>query len=171
MKLQQMWVLLLVGSLMIAMAPVEAEMVVVQEGSAQLKKQDGKISTLTGSVIAWIGWRMHRAKENRDRTAAVVGAVVAIEKLGGEVTSEYEEMRPPTWLERQFDDPGDADDPVGVLKVTDVDLGLTKVTDAGLKHLKGLKSLRSLNLQGTKVTDAGVKKLQQALPQCQIYKN
>jgi internalin A len=36
-------------------------------------------------------------------------------------------------------------------------LSLTKVTDAGLKELAGLKSLQALYLAGTQVTDAGLK--------------
>ena len=40
-----------------------------------------------------------------------------------------------------------------------LELGFTKVTDAGLKELAGLKSLQSLNLGHTKVTDAGLKAL------------
>ena len=51
--------------------------------------------------------------------------MATIEKLGGTVTSEYEELRPQTWLEKQFDDPGDADDPVGVARVTEVRFGPT----------------------------------------------
>ena len=49
-------------------------------------------------------------------------------------------------------------------------LGLddTKVTDAGLVHLKGLTKLEVLVLRRTKVTPAGVKQLQQALPNCKI---
>ncbi len=38
-------------------------------------------------------------------------------------------------------------------------LNLTKVTDAGLKELAGLKSLQALYLAGTQVTDAGLKEL------------
>jgi hypothetical protein len=34
-----------------------------------------------------------------------------------------------------------------------------KVTDGGLKHLAGLKELRSLGLNGTQVTDPGLKEL------------
>ena len=44
----------------------------------------------------------------------------------------------------------------------------TKVTDAGLVHLKGLTKLQRLYLTDTKVTDAGVKKLQTELPKCRI---
>jgi hypothetical protein len=44
----------------------------------------------------------------------------------------------------------------------------TKVTDEGLKQLKGLKQLESLNLFHTKVTAAGVKELKEALPECGI---
>jgi hypothetical protein len=45
-------------------------------------------------------------------------------------------------------------------------LGLTdtQVTDDGLKHLEGFTKLRSLNLRRTQVTEAGVRKLRAALP-------
>ena len=52
--------------------------------------------------------------------------------------------------------------------VVSVFLNDTKVTDAGLVHLKGLTKLEQLYLRGTKVTPAGVKKLQQALANCRI---
>ena len=69
---------------------------------------------------------------------------------------------PPIALRRHVD--------LGYTKVTDagmvhlkeftrlevLDLSWTKVTDAGLVHLKGLTKLRDLNLEGTKVTDAGL---------------
>lgn len=52
-------------------------------------------------------------------------------------------------------------------EVTEVDLGLSGVTDNGLRHLAGLKNLTSLNLSGYagsgKVTDAGLEHLA-ALP-------
>ena len=35
----------------------------------------------------------------------------------------------------------------------------TKVTDAGLEHLDGLKNLQLLHLSGTRVTDKGMTKL------------
>jgi len=43
--------------------------------------------------------------------------------------------------------------------LTDLNLEDTKVTDAGLQHLRDLKSLTSLNLNYTKVTDAGLQHL------------
>jgi eukaryotic-like serine/threonine-protein kinase len=46
--------------------------------------------------------------------------------------------------------------------------GTTRVTDAGLEHLKGLKGLVGLDLRDTKVTKAGVQKLAAALPGCTI---
>ncbi|MEO2021815.1 MAG: hypothetical protein ABGX05_08295 [Pirellulaceae bacterium] len=44
----------------------------------------------------------------------------------------------------------------------------TKITDAGLVHLKRLTKLQRLGLEFTKVTDAGVADLQKALPNCKI---
>jgi Leucine-rich repeat (LRR) protein len=44
----------------------------------------------------------------------------------------------------------------------------TKLTDAGLVHLKGLANLQTLDLKGTQVTDAGVKSLQQQIPKVKI---
>jgi hypothetical protein len=109
-------------------------------------------------------------------------AVAAIEKLGGKVVSVTEERRPQTWLEKQFDDPGDADDPVRVktaivvglpTNATDaglehikmltnlsaLHLGYTNVTDDGLEHLTDLKNLQHLDLSGTRVTGTGLKHL------------
>lgn len=43
------------------------------------------------------------------------------------------------------------------------------ITDTGLDHLKGLTKLEYLSLRDTRVTAEGVKKLQQALPNCEIF--
>lgn len=43
-------------------------------------------------------------------------------------------------------------------------LNSTKVTDAGLDHLRGMKRMTKLNLSNTAVTDAGVEKLKKVLP-------
>src|SRR5213080_2959225 len=65
-------------------------------------------------------------------------AVKAVEKLGGKVTR---------------------DDKLPGKPVIGVNLGHTKMTDAGLKELKHLKHLTSLNLGWSEVTDAGLKEL------------
>jgi hypothetical protein len=45
----------------------------------------------------------------------------------------------------------------------------TKITDAGLPHLKQMKALRELWLQETMVSSAGLTELRAALPQCKIH--
>ena len=40
----------------------------------------------------------------------------------------------------------------------------TKITGAGLMHLRELSNLQQLGLSGTQVTDAGVAELQEVLP-------
>jgi serine/threonine protein kinase len=52
--------------------------------------------------------------------------------------------------------------------VVHLDLTATKVTDAGLVHLEGLKGLRFLGLAQTGVTRVGAEKLATALPACRI---
>lgn len=47
----------------------------------------------------------------------------------------------------------------GMKSLSRLHLENTKITDAGLEHLKGLSSLEYLNLYGTEVTDAGIQKL------------
>ena len=75
-------------------------------------------------------------------------AVKAVEKLGGKVTR---------------------DDKLPGKPVIGVNLTHAGVTDAGLKELKDLKKLTSLNLPNTdQVTDDGVADLQKALPGCKI---
>jgi Leucine-rich repeat (LRR) protein len=49
-----------------------------------------------------------------------------------------------------------------------LDISDTKITDAGLEHLKKLKELSMLVLYSTQVTDGGVAKLQKALPNLRI---
>jgi hypothetical protein len=57
----------------------------------------------------------------------------------------------------------------GLTQLRGLDLRHTDVTDAGLEQLKSLTQLEELFLNDTEVTDTGVAKLQQALPNCQIY--
>lgn len=48
-------------------------------------------------------------------------------------------------------------------------LNHNRITDAGLEHLAELKQLKELSLLNTDVTEAGVTKLQQALPDCEVF--
>ena len=112
-----------------------------------------------GSAVGWIRYRQQQARENRERVAAVEEAVEEIEEMGGKVVSAYEKLRPQTWLEELFDDPGDANDPVGVLRAYFVDLRSTKVTDSDLRHLTELTSLEGVALGSANVTDAGLEHL------------
>ena len=57
----------------------------------------------------------------------------------------------------------------GLASLNELDLEDASVTDADLEHLKGLAALRTLDLTGTRVTLEGVLKLQEALPNCEIY--
>ncbi len=52
-----------------------------------------------------------------------------------------------------------------------LNLSGTKVSSAGLEHLKELKQLQELDLRRTEVTGEGAKILQQALPNCRIYRS
>ena len=74
-------------------------------------------------------------------------AVAAVKKLGGTVLVDENLPRKPAIY---------------------VSIRHTRVSDAGLVHLKGLLKLRHLYLFNTNVTDAGIQKLQQALPNCGI---
>lgn len=121
------------------------------------------VTVVLASTVGWIGSRILQASRNRARENVVVveevAAVREIEKLGGRVSYSSKPRRPETWLEDLFNDPGDADDPVYIWVVTDVNFWLTNVTDAGLIHLKELRSLRVLGLSDTRISDTGVQHL------------
>ena len=61
------------------------------------------------------------------------------------------------------------DDKISGRPVVEVDLSLSMITDAGLKDLKELKDLQTLDLGHTSITDAGRKDLKRALPRTTIY--
>jgi len=42
------------------------------------------------------------------------------------------------------------------------------VTDEGLQHLTGLRTLEWLELSGTQLTEQGIEELRKALPNCRI---
>ena len=101
------------------------------------------------------------------------GAVAFVEKLGRQVIrDEGAPGKPVIGLN------------LGVTNVTDAGLKElsafknlkylylygTNVTDAGLKELSALKNLTTLYLSRTQLTDAGIMELQKALPKCKISK-
>jgi len=73
-----------------------------------------------------------------ERNTEEVKAIAEIVKLGGKVTFDEKSPGKP---------------------VIYLDFSESKVTDAGLAHLKQLPTLKSLNLRGTKITDAGLANL------------
>jgi hypothetical protein len=129
--------------------------------------------------MSWVAVKIERARRQKE-------AVEEIKKAGGHVSYDYQfdksgdwlpEARPPgpAWLRNLLGEDFFATVVmVGLFplnsRVTDAGLehlkGLTQlewldlmdtpVTDAGLEHLKGLTQLQELYLGGTKVTDAGL---------------
>jgi hypothetical protein len=56
----------------------------------------------------------------------------------------------------------------GLTSLQTLGLGNTQNTDAGLAHLQGRTGLQNLSLGGSQVTDAGLAQLRKALPACRI---
>ena len=128
---------------------------------------------------SWLGVKLHEARKQRE-------AVGAILEAGGTVLYEYQfdesgkfvaQAEPPTpaWLRSLLGDDlfrdvayvspgrdsGDAEleQLKGLTSLRRLNLDGGEVTDAGLEHLKGLTSLEELDLSHTQVTDAGLKHL------------
>ncbi len=59
----------------------------------------------------------------------------------------------------------------GCKELTRLSLEGTKVSDAGLAHVKDCNNLKSLDVRGTKVSAAGIETLRKALPKCKIVCN
>jgi Leucine-rich repeat (LRR) protein len=53
-------------------------------------------------------------------------------------------------------------------QLRELNLRGSRVTDAGLAQLQGLKNLKTLGLQNTKATKAGAEQLKTSLPNCRI---
>ncbi len=116
-----------------------------------------------GVVVAlpcsWLAVEMKNAREQKK-------TVAAIEKLGGNIEYDYEsgqtqEPPGPAWLRRLLENDFFA-------SVVQVDLNGNLLTDTGLKHIRGLKQLRALDLGGSSFaldpanasTDAGLESLE-----------
>ena len=120
---------------------------------------------LTTIIAVALGWWSYKARQQRE-------AVAAFEKIQRSGCISYDCRLP--WTGGMDDPPKWPQwllDTVGVdyfASVQMVCLNNTKVTDAGLEHLKGLTALKHVSLNNTQVTDAGVARLQKALPSCKI---
>lgn len=115
-----------------------------------------------GAGVAY--WRI----EIRKRDAADF----AVRSLGGVCWYHYGQIRA---VEVSLGDTKTADADVariaslpGLSEVRTMNLGRTRITDAGMVHLACLKNLKVLNLHGTQVTDQGINELQKALPELKI---
>ncbi|HKB38219.1 MAG TPA: hypothetical protein VKD72_17355, partial [Gemmataceae bacterium] len=100
-------------------------------------------------------------------------AVKMVEKLGGKVMRDDKRPGKPVvavdLYETKVTDAG-LKELKELKNLRTLNLGGTGITDAGLKKLKEFKSLQGLNLMDTKVTDAGVKELMAALPELQVFR-
>ncbi len=124
--------------------------------------------------FAWLAARLQRARENREKAAAIRSVLAEFGRSGISYDIHYP---PRNWLDDLFDDPGDryfsridvrreefGDGdvarlmmyPKGVADLRALDVDGTRVTDAGLAHLKILTSLERLDLAKTRVTDVGL---------------
>ena len=97
------------------------------------------VMAVYGALLVWVPYQREQriAKE--------------IQAYGGEVGFQY---CGPTWIPKFM-----RDRTTLFSRATYLSLDDTQVTDAGLEHLKGLTSLRSLFLGDTYVTDAGLEHL------------
>lgn len=62
----------------------------------------------------------------------------------------------------------DIKDLVGIRQLTGLDLYQSLVTDEAVASLVQIKTLTYLNLLSTKITPAGIKRLRQELPRCRV---
>ena len=56
------------------------------------------------------------------------------------------------------------------LNLISLDIAKTKVTDAGLVHLKSMRKLEWLHIEDTSITDAGINDLKKTIPNVRIMK-
>jgi Leucine-rich repeat (LRR) protein len=101
--------------------------------------------TVSAIPCSWLSVKMRQAERQRE-------AATAIEKLGGKVDWDNKALGWPAWLRKVLGDDF-------FNSVVFAGLSGTKVTDAGLEHLKGLSQLQWLQFNGTQVTDAGLEHL------------
>jgi hypothetical protein len=94
------------------------------------------LTFLAAIACSWLAVTMQNQRKQK-------AAAEAIEKMGGRVSYEL------TWLGRLLRDDS-------LVAVTCVLLDHTRVTDAALVHLQGLRQLQVLAIDNSTVTDAGL---------------
>jgi hypothetical protein len=121
----------------------------------------------------WRDWRRRRRSfAPRDALAAEEKGVKTVEALGGRVWRDDKRLgRPVVGASISNRPVTDADlaGLKGLKSLRDLELYGTQISDVGLKELTELKELESLGLGHTKVTEAGLKELRQALPEATIF--
>ena len=118
--------------------------------------------------FSWLAVEIKRANEQRGLMAEIVG-------WGGRFYYDWyfrttgpllwnKQPPEPLWLREPL-----GDDFFSVVRI--VDLTWTNVGDKELERLKGLMQMKELAVDHSQVTAAGIKRLQQALPNCQIFRS
>ena len=89
--------------------------------------------------------------------------IAMIEALGGSVVQDSDQPGSPIVTINLIRSAKLKDEDLELLKrfpnLRELSLGMTAITDAGLKHISGLKKLTILGLVGTKITDRGLREL------------
>ncbi|MGI9243889.1 MAG: hypothetical protein ACR2RV_24040 [Verrucomicrobiales bacterium] len=107
------------------------------------------------------------AQENVKPIPAQEESIAAIKELGGKFTDGGKRLNLRGTRGTKVTDAGLVH-LKGMTGLTTLGLAGAQITDAGLVHLEGMTGLVLLGLNLTKVTKAGVEKLKAALPKCKI---
>ena len=139
------------------------------------------LAAVVATLGVWLSVEAIRARRQRAVVRAIWGS-------GGYVARLYErpaaEALTPGWYRTLFGD--DFMDPVVAVRLAGTDVGDddlirigklkrlqmldlrdTRISDAGLRHLRGLRDLKLLVLTGTKVSDRGLSELEN-MPQLEV---
>ena len=122
---------------------------------------------VTVATVAFGGWvhvRRQQARENRQRASEAAEALEWFENSGGDflVFTEHKDRRPQTWLEKQFDDPGPADDPTLVLHLTVELFAFHDATEADIEKIISLKRFVSSKVWGVDLGEIDWEELRRA---------
>jgi len=104
---------------------------------SELSQADLEYLKSTSEYKSYLKYRSENEDGSNTSKPTPDEVIAALEKLGGRVKVDKNKA------------------------VVSVEIGGTKVTDAGLKHLEGLTELESLSISGAKITDAGLEHLKE----------